>query len=100
MKSFYIFGQPLRLDIFGHEMHSLQVFMARRGMLLSVASPKKAGHNFNSYSRNSYCMYVRPDTAQEPSFKELYDKVSKLAGQCKCKACFDCLRRAGSLTWC
>ena len=100
VKSFYIFGQPLRLDIFGHEMHILQVFMARRGMLLSVASPKKAAQNFNSYRNHSYCMYVRPDTAQEPSFEELYDKVSELARQCRCKACFDCLRRAGCLTWC
>ena len=97
VKSFYIFGQPLMIDISSFEMHSLKVFTARRGLLLSMASPKKSGRDFSS---SSYCLYLRPVTAPEPSFEELYDKVSKLARHCRCRACFDCLRRAGCLTWC
>ena len=35
----------------------------------------------------SLCMYLRPMTVQELSLEELYDRVSRLAGQCRCKAC-------------
>ena len=75
---------------------SLQVVtdLARRGLTTSCVSAR------GDSRRGPSCMYLRPIMARELTYKELHDKVNKLARQCRCSACFDCLRRAGCLTWC
>ena len=95
VKTLYVFGQPL-LNMGDHDLCSAKDKAAKRGLLLSTASTKKAG---KGYRRRSACMYLRPVAAPELSFYEAYDRVSRLARQCKCEACSDCLSRAGCLTY-
>ena len=68
--------------------------LARRGLTTSCVSAR------GDSRRGPSCMYLRPIMARELTYEELHDKVNKLARQCRCSACFDCLRRAGCLTWC
>ena len=89
LKAFYIYGEPLRM----HRKDELIILnvTASRDLQVSYVSarPECTGS----------CMYLRPITAPELPFQELHDTVRKLARQCRCKACFDCLRRARCLTW-
>ncbi len=90
LKAFHIYGEPLRMDK-KDELQMLKV-TASKGLWVSYVSanrPKCTGS----------CMYLRPIAAPELSFEELQDRVRRLARQCRCKACFECLRRAGCLTW-
>ena len=73
------------------------IMLADRGLLLSIVTANTAIED--SRPRGS-CLYTRPINAQEVSLAELHDRVRTLARQCRCRACFDCLRRAGSLPWC
>ena len=93
---FYVLGQPLAMDMLGSGMHEVQVNMAKRGLAMSNALAKEAKKDVRC---NSSCIYLRPVAAPELSFEEAYERVSRVARQCRCKACFDCLRRAGCLTW-
>ena len=95
VKTLYVFGQPLP-NMGDCDLLSAKEKAAKRGLLLSVASTKKAG---KGYRRRSACMYLRPVAAPELSFQEAYDRVSRLARQCRCRACSDCLSRAGCLTY-
>ncbi len=94
VKTLYIFGQPL-LDMGTHDLRSANEKAANRDLLLSTVSPRKARRK-NLCCRS--CMYLRPVGASELSFEDAHDRVSRLARQCRCGACFDCLRRAGCLT--
>ena len=72
--------------------------------LVSILAGRSLTTSFVSARGDSYrgsaCMYLRPITARELTYEELHDRVNRLARQCRCSACFDCLRRAGCLTWC
>lgn len=69
--------------------------LAGRGLTTSFVSSNGEDRGCAS------CMYLRPIMALELTYEELLDKVIRLARQCRCRACFDCLRRAGCLTsWC
>ena len=83
----------------GMDMDTIQLLddLATRDLCLSTVSATRAGKGFR---RESSCMYVRPSTAWEVSFKVLYDMVGRLVGQCRCGACFGCLERAGCLRGC
>ena len=97
LNTLYLFGQPLMAKIRDSDMTQVSASFADRGLLLSTAPAKRAG---KISARCSSCMYLRPATAQELSIQELHDRVSKLARQCRCRACFECLERAGCLTCC
>ena len=43
-------------------------------------------------------MYLRRVAEQELSLEQLYEKVKRLGGECRCKACFECLEQAGCPT--
>ena len=75
--------------------------MARRGLTMSAVTETAAEAAENEehvYRRGSSCMYLRPVSAQESPLAELHERVSRLATQCRCGACFDCLGRAGCLS--
>ena len=97
LKTLYLFGQPLMPKISDSEMTQVSASFASRGLCMSTASAGRA--NWTSV-RYSSCMYLRPVAAQELSIEELHDRVSELARQCRCTACFECLRRAGCLACC
>lgn len=95
VKILYVFGQPLN-DMGRCDLRSAKEKATNRGLVLSTVSPRKARRK-NRCCRS--CMYLRPITSQELTFEEAYDRVSRLARQCRCKACFDCLSRAGCFTY-
>ena len=99
LTTLYLFGQPLTLEI--GERDRSQVFnsVARRGLLLSTVKAPEAGAEKN-FRDGSSCMYLRPIAEQDMSIEELHDRTSALARQCRCNACFECLRQAGRLPWC
>ncbi len=105
LKTLHLFGQPMMPKI--HNIHLAQVSasLASRGLLLSFATSQhplgKPLEYISGYiGRCNSCLYVRPITAQAIPIKELPYRVSKLARQCRCKACFECLRLAGCLNFC
>ena len=66
--------------------------LMERGLVLGMASTAQHGPN----RRPASCLYLRPVGTQELSIDELWTTVKQLA-QCRCGACFDCLRRAGCI---
>ena len=102
LKVLYMFGQPLMAHISKFDKSWVLDYTAERGFSLSTASEtptESSGKTEKLYRRGSSCMYLRPITTQELSLKDLYDIANTLATQCRCKACFDCLRRGGCLAW-
>ena len=95
LNTLYLFGQPLMSKISQDYMTQVSTSIEKRGLCLTSASAKA-----KISVRCSSCMYLRPATSHELSIEELRDRVSELARQCRCKACFECLRRAGCLTCC
>ncbi len=105
LKTLYLFGQPMMPKIHNAHLAQVSASMASRGLLLSFVSASDSGSKPLEYisaylGRCDSCLYVRPITAQELSTDELHDRVSKLARQCRCMACFECLRLAGCLKYC
>ena len=86
LKTLYILGQPLTATMKPKVVRQLADRMARRGLLLSTATAIEAGEGFR---RGTSCMYLRPDTTSELFLEELCPRVSGLARQCRCKACFE-----------
>lgn len=99
VKTFYIFGQPLTTDMDSNIMRHVSDNLAGRGLLISTMSSNSIYRAETEHDVGSLCMYVRPSSEPELSHTQLYDRVRTLAGQCRCKACFECLRRAGTLTY-
>ena len=95
IKTFYILGQPITSTLGAVDMYVVVHSLAERDLYLSTVSATSAGMG---YRHDSSCMYVRPITSQELPFEELYAKINRLVGQCRCGACFKCLREAGFLT--
>ena len=89
LKAFHIYGEPLRMDR-EDELQTLNVAASKGSRVSHVSADRR-------WTRS--CMYLRPIMAPELTFEELHDRVRGLARQCRCKACFECLRRAGCLTW-
>ena len=96
VNTFYVLGQPLVLKLSGSATHELQLRLATRGLSMSSAVANEEGKDSRC---GRTCVYLRPVAAPEQTFREVYDRVDGLARECRCKACFDCLRRAGCLTW-
>ena len=69
--------------------------LAGKGLTTSIVSAADRDNH-----RGPSCVYLRPIKARELTYRELHDRVNRLARQCRCRACFECLRRAGRLTWC
>lgn len=80
LETLYIFGQPL-IDMHGCDLSPIEADLAKRGLMLSTISIKRAGKGFK---RRSSCMYLRPETAPELSLRELYNRASRLARECRC----------------
>ena len=100
LKTFYAYGQQLEIDIGKSHMSQVVEDAAERGLLLSTVSANEAEGEDLCF-RGSSCMYLRPtDCAQEMSIRQLFSRTSRLAKQCRCKACFECLKQAGRLPWC
>ena len=88
---FYAFGKPLMPD----EQDMIRLMssdvLSSRGMVLRFSSVK-------ADEKDSSCMYLQPTAAKGESTEKLHDVVEQLV-QCRCSACFDCLRRSGCLDY-
>lgn len=98
LKSLHIFGQPLITDMDGDTMRQVSDSLARRGLLLSAVSADSFVWGKIEFNISSVCMYLRPITEQERPLLQLYERVRELGMQCRCKACFQCLKGAGCPT--
>ena len=97
LNTLYMFGQPLMPKLYFSDMKEVSAGVESRGLCLSNVSANMSG---KESGRRGSCMYLRPVKGHDLSIAELYDTLSELAGQCRCKACFECLRRAGCLACC
>ena len=97
LKALHIFGQPLIMDMDSDTMHQVSNILATQGLVLNTVSADSfvwGKIEFNSGT----CMYLRPTTEQDLPLLQLYERVRELGEQCRCKACFQCLKRAGCPT--
>lgn len=96
LKTFYALGRPVAPN--GLEMIRVMSSnaLAGHGLVLSAASSIGPGKEWGS--QNGSCIYLRPSTARELSFRKLATRVKQLVNQCRCEACFDCLKRAGCIS--
>ena len=97
VRTFYIFGQPLTADMDSNIMRQVSDSLAKSGLLISTLSSDNICEAETQHD-GSLCMYLRPSLEPELSYKQLYERVRLLAEQCRCRACFECSRRAGTLT--
>ena len=111
LKIFYMYGFSVSTNMYGYpvtanmytvtlptnhiddgDMSKVSDSLARRGLLLDKA------YQYRS-DRVIQCMYLRAHTAEALSTHACHDLVNKLATQCRCRACFSCLREAGCLIY-
>ncbi len=93
LKKFYAFGDPLTCCEYGLLIMTVPV-LAKRGLYLESVEALVSSKNFRAGSK---CLYLRPTQAEQLSIGALHKRVSQLAWQCRCGACYTCLRAAGYL---
>ena len=95
LTKFYAFGKPLMPE--KQDMVKLMSsnVLSRRNIMLSFSSVKA---DVEDSVKDSSCMYLQPTAAKGQSVEKLRDVVEQLV-QCRCLACFDCLRRSGCLDY-
>ena len=91
LKMFYAFGEPLRTHEYDLLVRTLPSLM-RRGLCMEA---EEAVLGSKAYSSRSKCLYLKPLKAEQLSIGALHKRASQLARQCRCGACFPCLRAAG-----
>ena len=94
LKTFYAFGQPLKPD--GLDALRMSSALVGTGRALDAVVAQMAGKYFDG---GSSCVYLRPAVAEALPMQQLYDLVDRLARGCRCGACFDCLSKAGCLSF-
>ena len=95
LKSFYAYGDPLVNDEYDL-LNKLLSTLSERGLRMesvTAASTSTTGY----YGLRCNGLYLRPLEGEKLSLGALYNIVSQLAGQCRCGACFTCLRTAGCI---
>ncbi len=68
--------------------------LVKRGLCMEAV---EGDVNTKHISSSSKCLYMRSLKNRQLSMDALCDIVSRLARQCKCGACFTCLRAAGCM---
>ena len=91
LQTFYAFGAPL-FNKAHALLDGLLCPLIERGMCIEAVTEVYLS---TEYSFGG--LYLRPINSEKLSIGALYDIVSKLAGQCRCGACFTCLRAAGCI---
>ena len=91
LKTFYAFGEPLNTHEYDLLVRTLPTLM-RRGLCMEA---EEGLIGSKRYSSRSKCLYLKPLKDEQLSIGALYKRASQLARQCRCGACFTCLRAAG-----
>ena len=92
ISSLHLYGRPFVSHEF--DLSSLKEHwsaLEEHGLVLTFAATEPGSNR-----KPTSCIYLRPAGTQELSIDELCTKVEQLV-QCRCGACFDCLRWAGCI---
>lgn len=97
LRTLHLSGRNLHIS--GEDVLRMSCALHKRGLTLSaVCAPKDcSGERFE---RRTSCIYLRPVSTEDLSLRLLHGITEKLALQCRCGACFSCLRRAGAVDAC
>ena len=93
LKLFYAFGNPQGSTEYDLLFRTLPI-LVKRGLCIETVEGDTDGKHVSS---NSKCLYLGPLKGEQLSMRALYKIVSWFARECKCGACFTCLRAAGSV---
>ena len=93
LKMFYAFGTPRESTEYDLLFRTLPSLVKRRLCIEAVEGDMLS----KPICSSSKCLYLRSLKDEKLSMSALYDIVSRLAKQCKCGACFTCLRAANCI---
>ena len=97
LKSFYAYGEHLTTNNC-NLLNKLLLPLSERGLRIDTVTAASTSKGYGSYyGLRCNGLYFRPHDSEEVSIGALYEIVSQLAGQCRCGACFTCLRAAGCI---
>ena len=94
LKNFYAYGQPLTSHKYD-QLCELLFNLSERGLRMEVVTAAYTNKGYGGLRCDG--LYLRPLEGEKLSIGVLYNIVSQLARQCRCGACFTCLRATGCI---
>ena len=91
LKTFYACGDPLISCEYDLLIMTTPI-LVKRGLYMESV---EALMSSSSFSRLGKGLYLRPIQAEQLSIWGLHKRASRLAKQCRCGACYTCLKAAG-----